>query len=87
LPRLPAGDTDIAWTWEPERAPEIVRAWHAESDPILLEARGLLAASAIDRGGLRTLDLDVRDEIARAAEHALASSEPVAADVYRNVYA
>jgi TPP-dependent pyruvate/acetoin dehydrogenase alpha subunit len=87
LPRLPAGDTDIAWTWEPERAPEIVRAWHAESDPILLEARGLLAASAIDRGGLRTLDLDVRDEIARAAERALASSEPVAADVYRNVYA
>ncbi len=87
LPRLPGGDTDIAWAWEPERAPEIVRAWHAQSDPVLLEARDLLAANAIDRDALRALDLEVRDEIARAAERAIASPEPAAEDVYRNVYA
>jgi acetoin:2,6-dichlorophenolindophenol oxidoreductase subunit alpha len=87
LPRLVGGDTDIAWAWEPQRAPEIVRPWHEQSDPILLEARDLLAAGAVERDGLRALDLEIRDEIARAAERALASPEPAAEDVYRNVYA
>lgn len=87
LPRLPGGDTDIAWAWEPERAPEVVRKWHEQSDPILLEARDLLAANAIDRDGLRALDLEVRDEIAHAAERTIASPEPDGAGVYENVYA
>lgn len=87
LPRLPGGDTDIAWAWEPERAPEVVRKWHEQSDPILLEARDLLAANAIDRDGLRALDLEVRDEIAHAAERTIASPEPDSAGVYENVYA
>ncbi|HEY6958848.1 MAG TPA: thiamine pyrophosphate-dependent dehydrogenase E1 component subunit alpha, partial [Candidatus Limnocylindria bacterium] len=82
LPRLPGGDTDIAWTWEPERAPEAVRTWHAQSDPVLLEARDLLASGAIDRDGLRALDLEVRDEIARSADAAIASAEPAAEGVY-----
>ncbi len=87
LPRLVGGDTEIAWTWEPERAPEAVRKWHEQSDPILLHARELLTSGAIDRDGLRALDLEVRDEIGRAAEVALASPAPSAHEVYENVYA
>lgn len=87
LPRLPGGDTDITWAWENDRAPEVVRKWHEQSDPVLLQARELLAANAIDRHGLRALDLEIRDEIARSAEGAIASPEPEAAGVYRNVYA
>ena len=87
LPRLPWGDTDMTWAWDAGRAPEIVRRWHEQSDPILLEARDLLASGAVDRDGLRALDLDVRDEIARAADRAIASPEPAPDDVYRNVYA
>jgi pyruvate dehydrogenase E1 component alpha subunit len=87
LPRLVGGDTDIAWAWEPERAPEAVRKWHDQSDPILLQARALIARGAVDQAGLRELDLEIRDEIARAAETALASPEPDGAEVYENVYA
>ena len=87
LPRLVGGDTDITWTWEPQRAPEAVRAWHEQSDPVLLQARALLERGAIDRDGLRALDLGVRNEIARAAEVALASPAPQASGVYEHVYA
>ena len=87
LPRLPGGDTDIAWAWDADGAPEVVRKWHEQSDPVLLEARELLDSGAIDRGGLLTLDLEVRDEIARAAERAIASPQPAPEGVYENVYA
>ena len=87
LPRLVGGDTDVAWAQEPGRAPEAVRTWHEQSDPILLHARALLERGAIDMDGLRALDLDVRGEIARAAEIALASPAPDQSGVYENVYA
>jgi diguanylate cyclase (GGDEF)-like protein len=67
FPRLVGGDTDIAWTWAPEQAPEVVRRWEQESDPVLLYARQLLAAGTLDRERLVALDREVREEIARAA--------------------
>jgi TPP-dependent pyruvate/acetoin dehydrogenase alpha subunit len=76
FPKLVAGDTDIAWTWAPESAPEVVRRWEQESDPVLLYARQLLAAGTLDRDRLVALDRAVREEIARAAAYALASPLP-----------
>src|SRR5262249_45808260 len=76
FPRLVGGDTDIAWAWAPESAPEVVRRWEQESDPVLLYARQLLAAGTLDRDRLVALDRAGRDEIARAAAFALASPLP-----------
>jgi pyruvate dehydrogenase E1 component alpha subunit len=76
FPKLVGGDTDIAWTWAPDSAPEAVRRWEQESDPVLLYARQLLKAGTLDRDRLVALDRAVRDEIARAAAFALESPLP-----------
>jgi TPP-dependent pyruvate/acetoin dehydrogenase alpha subunit len=76
FPKLVGGDTDIAWTWAPEQAPEAVRRWEQESDPVLLYARQLLAAGTLDRDRLVALDREVREEIDRAAAFALNSPLP-----------
>lgn len=73
LPKLVGGDTDIAWTWDPGSAPETVRQWHERSDPVLLHARRLLGAGAVDRAGLVALDTEVRAEIRAAVRFALLS--------------
>ncbi len=87
LPTLAGGQTDIAWADDPGRAPEAVRRWEEESDPVLLWARALLASSAIDHEELRALDGAVRDEIARAAAFALASPPPAPESALEQVYA
>src|SRR5215211_5774205 len=76
FPRLVGGPTDIAWTWAAETAPEPVRRWEEDSDPVLLYARRLLERGTFDRDGLLALDREVRDEIARAADFALSSPHP-----------
>ncbi len=76
LPTLVAGDTDIAWAHDADAAPEVVRAWHARSDPVLLWARELLRAGALDRERLLALDREVTGEMARAAEFAMRSPLP-----------
>src|SRR5918912_498859 len=45
VPKLLGGACEITWAWEPDSAPEPVRAWARRSDPVLLYARALL-----DRG-------------------------------------
>jgi acetoin:2,6-dichlorophenolindophenol oxidoreductase subunit alpha len=76
FPQLVGGDTDIAWTWAPEAAPEAVRRWEQESDPVLLYARQLLAAGTLTREALGALDGAVREEVAAAAAFALNSPLP-----------
>ena len=76
FPQLVGGDTDIAWTWAPEAAPEAVRRWEQESDPVLLYARQLLAAGTLTREALVALDGAVREEVAAAAAFALNSPLP-----------
>ncbi|HEX8969296.1 MAG TPA: thiamine pyrophosphate-dependent dehydrogenase E1 component subunit alpha [Chloroflexota bacterium] len=72
-----AGETDVAWTWSPELAPEPVRAWVQDSDPLLRHARQLLQSQQADRRMLLALDESVRlDEIPRAVRAALNSPEP-----------
>jgi len=87
IPKLVGGDTDIAWTWDAAAAPEPVRRWHAESDPVLLWARELLAAGTLDRDRLVALDGAVRDEMERAAERARNSPLPDPASALEHAYA
>jgi pyruvate dehydrogenase E1 component alpha subunit len=76
FPKLVGGDTDINWTWSPESAPESVRRWEQESDPVLLYARELMASGALTREALLDLDRQVREEAQRAADFALKSPMP-----------
>jgi pyruvate dehydrogenase E1 component alpha subunit len=76
LPRRLGGDTDIAWTWAPEAAPEPVRAWEQTSDPVLLYARQLLAEGIFDREALLALDGEIRARAAEAARFAVESPLP-----------
>src|SRR5215217_1549295 len=44
MPKLVGGITDIAWAWDANAAPEKVREWHKEHDPILNYMRELANA-------------------------------------------
>lgn len=87
FPKLVAGDTDIAWTWAPETAPEATRRWSQESDPVLLYARRLLERGVLTRDRLEALDREVREEIARAAQFALNSPLPPPEAALEHAYA
>lgn len=87
FPRLVGGDTDIAWTWAPESAPEVVRRWGQDSDPLQLYARELLAVGVLTRERLAALDRQVREEIAQAARFALDSPLPAPESALEHAYA
>lgn len=87
FPKLVGGPTDIAWAWDTQPAPESVRKWEEESDPVLLYARQLLRNKVITREGLIELDNEVRHEIDRAAEFALNSPLPAAETALEHAYA
>jgi pyruvate dehydrogenase E1 component alpha subunit len=75
------GETKITWAWSPETAPQPVRGWVEQSDPLLLYARRLLQAGGVDRERLLALDAGVRAELARAVDFAMQSAEPSADSV------
>ena len=86
FPRLPGGDTDIAWTWDPTSAPPAIAAWTADSDPIIRFAARLLGTGVLDREGFRALDAEVRAEIDAAARWALASPPPAEEEATRHAF-
>jgi acetoin:2,6-dichlorophenolindophenol oxidoreductase subunit alpha len=85
VPRLLGGACEITWAWEPEAAPEPVRAWARQSDPVLLYARRLLEGGC-SREDVLTLDREVREEIAAATRWALDSPPPEPAQALEHVY-
>jgi pyruvate dehydrogenase E1 component alpha subunit len=87
FPTLLGGDTDLAWVSAPEGAPEPVRKWEQDSDPILLYARQLIASGALTQEKLFELDRDVRAEMRRAAEFALNSPMPAPEAALEYAYA
>lgn len=87
FPALVAGDTDVAWAWAPETAPENVRRWEEQSDPVLLYARQLLERDVLSREALQALDREVRAEIEQAARFALNSPHPAPEAAVEHVYA
>jgi TPP-dependent pyruvate/acetoin dehydrogenase alpha subunit len=87
LPKLPGGDTEIAWAWDPGAPAEEVRAWHRESDPILLWARECERTGALTRDAMAAIDREVRDEIEEATAAALASPPPEGRAALEHAYA
>jgi pyruvate dehydrogenase E1 component alpha subunit len=80
IPRLLGGACELTWAWQPDAAPEPIRAWARDSDPVLLYARGLLERG-FSQTQLMAVDDEVRREIDAAARWALDSPpvEPSAA--------
>jgi len=77
MPKLVGGATDIIWAWNVAAAPEKVRDWHNEHDPILNYVRELESAG-ISRAEIEKLDAHVRQEADEAARFALESPLPEA---------
>jgi pyruvate dehydrogenase E1 component alpha subunit len=69
------GETDMSWAWSPELAPQPVRRWVEQSDPLLLHARRLLQTGSVDQPALVALDARVRAELSQAVDFALRSAE------------
>jgi pyruvate dehydrogenase E1 component alpha subunit len=72
-PKLLGGDTSLDWAWAPGTAPEPVRKWHTDSDPVLLHARRLVEAGTLTREEIEQMDAEVRAEVEDAARLALES--------------
>jgi pyruvate dehydrogenase E1 component alpha subunit len=77
------GDVDRAYY----RPPEEEARWRDERDPIALLADRLRAAGTADDAALAEVDARLADEIAAAAEHALAAPFPDPGEVTQHVYA
>lgn len=86
MPKLVGGMTDIAWAWDPRKAPEKVRDWHTAHDPILNYVRELEKAGE-SRAELEKIDAEVRKEADDAANFALQSPLPAAADAIKYAFA
>jgi TPP-dependent pyruvate/acetoin dehydrogenase alpha subunit len=75
MPKLVGGITNIAWAWNPGAAPEKVRDWHKDHDPILNYCREL-ESDGVSRTEFEKLDAEVRKEADEAARFALESPLP-----------
>jgi pyruvate dehydrogenase E1 component alpha subunit len=80
------GEMDISWAWAPEAAPEPVRRWVEESDPVLLYTRRLLNGG-LERQDVLALDAQICAEMRQAVEFALASPEPEASALLNSAFA
>jgi len=86
FPRLLGGACEITWAWQPDAAPESVRAWARQSDPVLLYARRLLERG-LSQEQIAAIDQEVRAELEEATRWALASPPPEPAQAVEHVYA
>ena len=85
-PRLVGGQTDIAWSWAPNDAPEAIRPWVTQSDPVLLYAHELLADDRLSRAQLAELDRRVQAELEAAAQFARNSPSPAPESALEHVF-
>ncbi len=86
-PELPTGDTDIAMAWDDAGTAGPYAEWYLHHDPVLIHARGLLAAGDATRGELLALDAEVSARMARARTFALESPLPAAETALDHVLA
>ncbi|HLN88086.1 MAG TPA: hypothetical protein VK200_16520, partial [Candidatus Limnocylindrales bacterium] len=77
---------DISWAWDTSKAPENVRDWHKDADPILKYIRELESAG-VSRGDIEKLDAEVRREADDAARFALESPLPEAKAALKYAFA
>ena len=69
------------------RSKEEVQKMRAEHDPIDQAKKRLLDAGILDEEGLKTIDREVKDIVAEAADFATASPEPDPSELWTDVYA
>jgi TPP-dependent pyruvate/acetoin dehydrogenase alpha subunit len=86
MPKLVGGITDIAWAWDLSGAPDKVRDWHKNHDPILNYMRELEQAG-VSRAELEKVDTDVRKQADDAAKFALESPLPQPQDAVKYAFA
>jgi TPP-dependent pyruvate/acetoin dehydrogenase alpha subunit len=86
MPKLVGGITEIAWAWDSSGAPEQVRDWHTNHDPILNYMRELEHAG-VSRAELAKIDADVRKQADEAAKFALESPLPQPQDAVKYAFA
>lgn len=77
---FPTGVTDISMAWEPGKIAGQHADWIKTYDPILLQAKTLLAEKAATQEELLALDKRVTDDTRKARETAEKSPFPVASD-------
>jgi pyruvate dehydrogenase E1 component alpha subunit len=87
IPSLLGGACELAWAWRADSAPEPVRAWARQSDPVLLYARALLERGHFSQDELLAIDREVREEFETATRWALASPPVEPAQALEHVYA
>lgn len=79
--------TTIDLAWKTGAAPEEVRGWYSQSDPVLRFIRELVESKAAAKEELRELHRTVADEIARAVEFAFQSAFPEPHEAESDVFA
>ena len=85
-PELPGGEWQVDWAFDGKPDVDAMVTWLA-SDPLLLYVKKQLAAGALDRAKLESLDAGIRNEMAEAAQLALACPFPEASEAYKHVFA
>lgn len=86
-PELIGGEFDIAWIFEPNKAPEKLIDWVSNSDPVSLFVRNLVEGNVISKAALAEMDKDIRTRAESAAKFALGSPAPKAENATDHVFA
>jgi 2-oxoisovalerate dehydrogenase E1 component len=86
-PELPAGETELRFTWIPDGAPAELTRWYREQDGVLRYARELLDGGVVERTDLESIDAAVRESVAASVRFALESPHPKPAAAFADVFA
>jgi acetoin:2,6-dichlorophenolindophenol oxidoreductase subunit alpha len=79
--------TTVDLAWDASAAPEKIRDWYRNSDPVLAFIRKIVKEGAATRGQLAELDAGVIKEIEEAVQFALASPFPDPQEALTDVFA
>jgi TPP-dependent pyruvate/acetoin dehydrogenase alpha subunit len=85
-PTLVGGATELAWAFDATPPPELA-AWCGRADPILREARAMVAGGIVGTADLLQVDAEVQAEMDEAADQALAGPLPDPATAHDHVLA
>ena len=79
--------TTVELAWDVSEAPEDVRAWYRDSDPVLRYMRELVESGQADKVELAALNQSVVEQIAAAVDFAFNSPYPELAEAETDVFA
>lgn len=85
-PELPSGEWQVAWAFGDKPDTAEMADW-LRSDPLSLYLQQQVAAGALDRAKIESLDARVRSEMTDAVRFALDSPYPAPGEAYKHVFA